>query len=158
MFLLPSFLELNALGDYLCESICILAYVFEADAKVFENIKVIAGTEETSGFAIEKHSADIGIVSESLSEGCFPFVTVTVSLESDRCGCRLSDRLSISVECRLTVIRMLTVQQVKRKAERKSSVIVIDDIKRSIFSVKLFDSSFVFHRKISFLICKDLRF
>ena len=54
----------------------------KADAEVFEDIKVITGAEETSGFAIEQYTSDVGIVSECLSEGGFPFVTVSVRFQS----------------------------------------------------------------------------
>lgn len=140
LFLFPRFLELNALSDYLCESFRILAYVFEADAKVFENIKVIAGTEETSGFAIEQNSSDVGIVSEYLSEGGFPFVTVTVSLKPDAVVGLFANGFGVFVEGCLTVVGVFARQKVKRKAERECSVIVIDDIERSVFSVEVFDT------------------
>ena len=81
----------------------------KADAEVFEDIKVITGAEETSGFTIKQHASDIGIVSEYLSEGGFPFVTVAVSLEHNMCGCRLSNRLGVIVESRLTIISILSV-------------------------------------------------
>jgi hypothetical protein len=43
---------------------------------------------------------------------------------------------------------MLTVQQVKRKAERKRSVIVINDIERSVFKVEFIYASCSFHTYI----------
>ena len=105
----------------------ILTNILEADTKIFDDIKVIAVAVEATGLAIEQDSFDIRIVSESLSEGCFPFVTVSVCLQPKRCGCGFANGFGVIIECRLTVVGILAVQQVKRKAERKSSVIVIND-------------------------------
>ena len=80
----------------------------KADAEVFEDIKVITGAEETSGFTIKQHASDIGIVSEYLSEGGFPFVTATVSLQPDAVVWRFANRLSIIVECYLAVVSIFS--------------------------------------------------
>ena len=100
---------------------------------------------ETSGFAIKNDSANVGIVSERLSECRFPFVTVAMCLQANACVQRIANGLGIVVKRFLTVVRIFTFQEIERKTEAERAVILIDNIERTMGSIKFLYSSFIFH-------------
>lgn len=147
---LPCFCVGDTFGDFSREQLRVLTDLFEPLSEVLDNIETITVAVETSGFAVKDDSTDIGIVFEYFTECRFPFVAITVSPQTDWRVQRIAYGLGIIVKCFLAVVRILSFQEVKRKAEAERAVILINNVERAVDSIKFTDSSLVIYNS-SFL-------
>lgn len=66
-------------------------------------------------------------------------------LQANACVQRIANGLGIVVKRFLTVVRIFTFQEIERKTETERAVIQIDNIERTMGSIKFLYSSFIFH-------------
>ena len=75
-----------------------------------------------------------------------PFIAVAVGLKSSAVDGWLSNLQGVGIKCLLSEVLIFAADETKREAETELPIIVIYDIKRSVFFVERFNALLYIHR------------